>query len=92
MKLHLKSLFTVGLLLGVALPAAIEAKAQQMVGFEELRAKASAQSSVKVDEELLIEGYIISDPESQNRDQNFQRYFQTIKDRNSLTFYVEWRS
>ena len=89
MNSYLKSLLMTGVLLCVALPAAIEAKAQQISSFEALRKMADEQTTLKIEGDLLIEGFVVSDPTSENRDQNFQRYFRTIKDRNSLALYVE---
>ena len=78
-----------GVLLCVALPVAIEAQAQQLSTFEALRKVADEQTALKIEGDLLIEGFVVSDPTSENRDQNFQRYFRSIKDRNCLAFYLE---
>lgn len=78
-----------GVLFCVALCIAMEAPAQQISSFEALRKMADEQTTLKIEGDLLIEGFVVSDPTSENRDQNFQRYFRTIKDRNSLALYVE---
>lgn len=89
MKLQLKSLLTAMVLLIAALSAATEAQAQKVWRFEELREMASKQSNTKIETDILIEGFVISDPASENREHNTQRFFNSVNGSNAPVVYFE---
>ncbi len=89
MKQQLKTLLTAVVLLLVALPAATEARAQKVWRFEELRAEAAKRSTTIIETDVLIEGFVISDPESENREHNSQAFFKSVNNSNQKVVYFE---
>lgn len=89
MKRQLNTLLTVAVLLFVALAAATEARAQKLWKFEELREIAAKSRSFKIDTDVLIEGFVVSEPTSENREHNTQRFFNTVNDNNKKVVYFE---
>ena len=89
MKQQLKTLLTAVVLLLAALPAATEAQAQKVWRFEELRAEAAKRQTTKIETDVLIEGFVISDPESENREHNAQAYYKSVANGNQKVVYFE---
>ena len=89
MKLQLKSLLMAVVLLFAALPAATEAQAQKVWKFDELRTEAAKRATTNIDTDVLIEGFVISDPSSENREHNSQAYFNSVANNNAKVIYFE---
>lgn len=89
MKLQLKTLLMAVVLLCAALPAATEAQAQKVWKFEELRAEAVKREITDIETDVLIEGFVISDPTSENREHNGQAFFNSTYNGNANVVYFE---
>ena len=89
MKRQLKTLLTVGVLFIVALSTATEAMAQKVWRFDEVREMASKRKETKIQTDLLIEGFVISDPTSENREHNAYAYYNSVAQNNYKVIYFE---
>ena len=89
MKQQLKTLLMAVVLLMAALPAATEARAQKLWRFEELREMASKRAKTPIDTDVLIEGFVVSEPTSENREHNTQSFFNSVANSNAKVMYFE---
>ncbi len=73
----------------MALTTASEVYAQKVWKFEELRKEAAKRKVTSIETDVLIEGFVISEPTSENREHNSQRYFNTVNNSNRTVVYFE---
>lgn len=93
MKLKLKTLLTAVVLLFVALPVATEAWAQKVWSFEEVRTDAIKRVLTPITTDVLIEGFVVSDPTSENREHHAASngkvmYFESLDGKYGFRCYI----
>lgn len=86
---QIKSLLAAWVLLSATLLAVTEAHAQKVWSFGELREMAAKRANTVINTDVLIEGFVISEPTSENREHNTQRYFNTVNNTNRAVVYFE---
>ena len=76
-----------GVVLFVALTLSWCVEAQTITSFERVRSMFSKRE--KVDQDLYIEGYVISDYTTKNQELNSQRYINSVNKTSDMTAYFE---
>lgn len=76
-------------MLFVALFLSLSALAIEITPFDEVRALPGRGGSVKVEQDLFIEGFIISQPLGRNNELNSQRYISSVSNNEGRVIYIE---
>ena len=93
MKQKIKNLLTTAVLLVAALLVVTEAKAQKVWSFEEVRTDAIKRVLTPITTDVLIEGFVVSDPTSENREHHAASnakviYFESLDGKYGFRCYI----